>query len=261
VGQKVNPIGFRLGIIRDWDSKWYAGRNYRDLLHEDIALRNYIKKKLFVAGVSRIEIERAANRVRLTIHTAKPGIVIGRGGTEVESLRKDLERITGKQVNVNIVEIKRPELEAQLVAENVAAQLEKRIAFRRAMKQAVSRSMRMGAQGIRVGVNGRLAGAEMARSEWYSEGKVPLQTLRADIDYGFAEATTTYGKIGVKVKIYRGEILPEKKKRSEPVEAPVAPGPADRPRRTAERVGPVPAGNPERAGHQQGAAGAEGGEG
>jgi small subunit ribosomal protein S3 len=265
VGQKVNPIGFRLGIIRDWDSKWYAGRNYRDLLHEDIALRTYIKKKLFVAGVSRIVIERVANRVRLTIHTAKPGIVIGRGGTEVELLRKDLERMTGKQVNVNIVEIKRPELEAQLVAENVASQLEKRIAFRRAMKQAVSRSMRMGAQGIRIGVGGRLGGAEMARSEWHSEGKVPLQTLRADIDYGFAEATTTYGKIGVKVKIYRGEILPEKKKRSAPAEA-AATGPADRARRPAERApggggGSVPTGNPERAGRQQGASGAEGGEG
>ena len=265
MGQKVNPIGFRLGIIRDWDSKWYAGRNYRDLLHEDIALRNYIKKKLFAAGVSRIEIERAANRVRLTIHTAKPGIVIGRGGTEVELLRKDLERITGKQVSVNIVEIKRPELEAQLVAESVAAQLEKRIAFRRAMKQAVSRSMRMGAQGIRIGVGGRLAGAEMARSEWHSEVKVPLQTLRADIDYGFAEASTTYGKIGVKVKIYRGEILPEKKKRSEPVEA-AAPakasagtGPVDRARRPAERVsggGAGPSGSP-----LAGAAGAERGEG
>ncbi len=265
MGQKVNPIGFRLGVIRDWDSKWYAGRNYRDLLHEDIALRNYIKKKLFVAGISRIEIERASNRVRLTIHTAKPGIVIGRGGTEVELLRKDLERITSKQVNVNIVEIKRPELEAQLVAENVAAQLEKRIAFRRALKQAVSRSMRMGAQGIRIGVGGRLAGAEMARSEWYSEGKVPLQTLRADIDYGFAEASTTYGKIGVKVRIYRGEILPEKKKHLAPAEA-AAPGPADRARRPAERVpggggGSVPTGNPERAGRPHGAAGSEGGEG
>ncbi|MDH7577519.1 MAG: 30S ribosomal protein S3 [Bacillota bacterium] len=210
MGQKVHPKGLRLGIIKEWDSKWYAAKNFRELLHEDVALRNYIKKRLFLSGVSRIEIERAANRVRVSIHTAKPGIVIGRGGAEVEALRKELEALTGKQVSVNIIEIKRPELEAQLVAENVAAQLEKRIAFRRAMKQAVSRSMRMGAQGIRIAVSGRLAGAEMARSEWYSEGKVPLHTLRADIDYGFAEANTTYGKIGVKVWIYRGEVLPEK---------------------------------------------------
>lgn len=210
MGQKVHPKGLRLGIIKEWDSRWFSSKNYRELLHEDIALRNYIKKRLFIAGVSRIEIERAANRVRVSIHTAKPGIVIGRGGVEVEALRKDLESLTGKQVSVNIIEIKKPELEAQLVAENVAAQLEKRVAFRRAMKQAVSRSMRMGAQGIRIAVSGRLAGAEMARTEWYSEGKVPLHTLRADIDYGFAEANTTYGKIGVKVWIYRGEVFPER---------------------------------------------------
>ncbi|HHW39844.1 MAG TPA: 30S ribosomal protein S3 [Syntrophomonadaceae bacterium] len=210
MGQKVHPYGLRLGIIKDWESKWYAGKNYRDLLHEDIALRKYIKKRLFLAGVSRVELERAANRIRVSIHTAKPGIVIGRGGTEVEALRKELEELTGKQVSVNIIEIKKPELEAQLVAESVAAQLEKRVAFRRAMKQAVTRAMRMGAQGIRIAVSGRLAGAEMARSEWYSEGKVPLHTLRADIDYGFAEAQTTYGKIGVKVWIYKGEVLPEK---------------------------------------------------
>ncbi len=210
MGQKVHPYGLRLGIIKDWESKWYAGKNYRDLLHEDLALRKYIKKRLFLAGVSRVELERAANRIRVSIHTAKPGIVIGRGGTEVEALRKELEELTGKQVSVNIIEIKKPELEAQLVAESVAAQLEKRVAFRRAMKQAVTRAMRMGAQGIRIAVSGRLAGAEMARSEWYSEGKVPLHTLRADIDYGFAEAQTTYGKIGVKVWIYKGEVLPEK---------------------------------------------------
>lgn len=210
MGQKVHPKGLRLGIIKEWDSKWYAAKNFRELLHEDIAIRNFIKKRLFLAGVSRIEIERAAHRVRVSIHTAKPGIVIGRGGAEVEALRKELEGLTGKQVSVNIIEIKKPELEAQLVAENVAAQLEKRVAFRRAMKQAVSRTMRMGAQGIRIAVSGRLAGAEMARTEWYSEGKVPLHTLRADIDYGFAEANTTYGKIGVKVWIYRGEVLPEK---------------------------------------------------
>jgi len=210
MGQKVHPKGLRLGIIKEWDSKWYAARNFRELLHEDVALRNYIKKRLSLAGISRIEIERAASRLRISIHTAKPGIVIGRGGSEVEALRKELEALTGKRVSVNIIEIKRPELEAQLVAENVAAQLERRVGFRRAVKQAVSRSMRMGAQGIRIAVSGRLAGAEMARTEWYSEGKVPLHTLRADIDYGFAEANTTYGKIGVKVWIYRGEVLPEK---------------------------------------------------
>lgn len=214
MGQKVHPKGLRLGIIREWDSKWYADKNYRDYLHEDLALRNYIKKRLFLSGISRVELERAANRIRVSIHTAKPGIVIGRGGTEVEALRKDLESLTGKQVSVNIIEIKRPELEAQLVAESVAAQLEKRIAFRRAMRQAVNRSMRMGAQGIRIAVSGRLGGAEMARNEWYSEGKVPLHTLRADIDYGIAEAHTTYGKIGVKVWIYRGEVLPEKTQQS-----------------------------------------------
>ncbi|HHY40595.1 MAG TPA: 30S ribosomal protein S3 [Syntrophaceticus sp.] len=218
MGQKVHPKGLRLGIIKDWDSRWYDRKNYRELLHEDILLREYIKKRLYLAGVSLIEIERAANKVRISIHTAKPGIVIGRGGTEVEVLRKDLEKLTGKQVNVNIIEIKKPELDAQLVAESVASQLERRVGFRRAMKQAVSRTMRMGAQGIRIAVSGRLAGAEMARSEWYSEGKVPLHTLRADIDYGFAEANTQYGKIGVKVWIYRGEVLPEKGNHKDAVE-------------------------------------------
>jgi len=218
VGQKVHPKGLRLGIIKDWDSRWYDRKNYRELLHEDILLREYIKKRLYLAGVSLIEIERAANKVRISIHTAKPGIVIGRGGTEVEVLRKDLEKLSGKQVNVNIIEIKKPELDAQLVAESVASQLERRVGFRRAMKQAVSRTMRMGAQGIRIAVSGRLAGAEMARSEWYSEGKVPLHTLRADIDYGFAEANTQYGKIGVKVWIYRGEVLPEKGNHKDAVE-------------------------------------------
>lgn len=208
MGQKVHPKGLRIGIIKDWDAKWYAEKDYADLLHEDIKVREFIKKKLYAAGISRVEIERAANRVKITIHTAKPGIVIGRGGTEVEALRKNLEVLTKKQVNVNIVEVKVPELDAQLVAENVAAQLERRVSFRRAMKQAVSRSMRMGAQGIKIACSGRLGGAEIARTEWYSEGKVPLHTLRADIDYGFAEADTTYGKIGVKAWIYRGEILP-----------------------------------------------------
>jgi small subunit ribosomal protein S3 len=212
VGQKVHPKGMRIGIIRDWDAKWFAEKDFSNLLIEDIKVRTYIKKKLFVAGVSRIEIERAANRMKITIHTAKPGIVIGRGGAEVENLRKEVEKKTGKNVSINISEIKVPELDAQLVAENVAAQLVKRVSFRRCMKQAVSRTMRMGAQGIKVTCSGRLAGAEMARTEWYNEGKVPLHTLRADIDYGLAEANTTYGKIGVKVWIYKGEVLPEAKK-------------------------------------------------
>ena len=211
MGQKVHPKGLRIGVIKDWDAKWYADKDFSNLLIEDIKLRRYIKKRLFAAGVSKVEIERAANRVKVTIHTAKPGIVIGRGGTEVEALRKELERMTGKQVSVNIAEIKVAEMDAQLVAENVAAQLAKRVSFRRAMKQAVSRTMRVGAQGIKIACAGRLAGAEIARTEWYNEGKVPLHTLRADIDYGFAEADTTYGKIGVKVWIYKGEVLPEAK--------------------------------------------------
>lgn len=214
MGQKVNPKGLRIGIIKDWDAKWFAKKEYVELLHEDIKLRKYVKQRLFAAGISRIEIERSANRVKVAIHTAKPGIVIGRGGSEVESLRKSLEQMTGKQVNVNIVEVKTPELDAQLVSENVAAQLVKRVSFRRAMKQTVSRTMRMGAQGIKIMCAGRLAGAEMARTEWYTEGKVPLHTLRADIDYGFAEADTTYGKIGVKVWIYKGEVLPAAKTRT-----------------------------------------------
>lgn len=213
MGQKVNPKGLRIGIIKDWDSKWFADkRNYSNLLIEDVKIRKYIKGKLYQAGISKMQIERAANRVKVSIHTAKPGIVIGRGGSEVEALRKQLEKMTGKQVNVNIVEIKSPEADAQLVAENIASQLEKRIAFRRAMKQTVQRSLRMGGKGIKIACSGRLGGAEIARTEWYSEGKVPLHTLRADIDYGFAEANTTYGKIGVKVWIYKGEVLPEAKK-------------------------------------------------
>jgi small subunit ribosomal protein S3 len=210
VGQKVHPKGLRIGIIKDWDAKWYADKDFSKLLIEDVKLRKYIKKRLFAAGVSKVEIERAANRIKITIFTAKPGIVIGRGGTEVESLRKELEKQTGKQVNVNIAEIKVAEMDAQLVAENVAAQLVKRISFRRAMKQSVSRTMRLGAQGIKIACAGRLAGAEIARTEWYNEGKVPLHTLRADIDYGFAESDTTFGKIGVKVWIYKGEVLPVK---------------------------------------------------
>lgn len=213
MGQKVNPKGLRVGIIKDWEGKWFADkRNYSNLLIEDVKIREYIKKKLYQAGIARIQIERAANRVKVSIHTAKPGIVIGRGGTEVEALRKHLEKMTQKQVHVNIVEVKTPEVDAQLVAENIASQLEKRIAFRRAMKQTVQRSLRLGAKGIKIACSGRLGGAEIARTEWYSEGKVPLHTLRADIDYGFAEANTTYGKIGVKVWIYKGEVLPEAKK-------------------------------------------------
>ncbi len=215
MGQKVHPKGLRVGIIRDWESNWYADKNYAELLHEDIRIRKYIKDKLYQAGISGVGIERAANRIKISIRTAKPGIVIGRGGAEVENLRKTLEKMTSKKVNVNILEIKKPELDAQLVAEGIAAQLVKRIAFRRAMKQAVSRTMRLGAEGIKISCAGRLAGAEIARTEWYSEGKVPLHTLRADVDYGFAEANTTYGKIGVKVWIYKGEILPEAKNRKE----------------------------------------------
>ncbi|MGI5922200.1 MAG: 30S ribosomal protein S3 [Syntrophomonadaceae bacterium] len=213
MGQKVHPKGFRLGVIRDWDSNWYADREYTNLLHEDYKLRNYIKEHFYTAGVSRVEIQRTGNRIRVTIHTAKPGIIIGRGGTEVEKLKAELIKMTGKNVNINIQEVKRPELDAQIVSENIAQQLEKRISFRRAMKQTVGRTMRAGAVGIKVMISGRLGGAEIARTEWYSEGKVPLHTLRADVDYGFAEANTTYGKIGIKVWINRGEILPAAKQR------------------------------------------------
>lgn len=210
MGQKVHPKGLRLGIIRDWDARWYSEKDFSKTLLEDVHLRRFLKQRLFGAGVSLIEIERAANRVRITVHTARPGIVIGRGGTEVENLRRQLEGLTGKQVHLNIVEVRKPELDAQLVAENVAAQLTRRVSFRRAMKQAVSRARRLGAEGVKICCAGRLGGAEMARTEWYAEGKVPLHTLRADIDYGFAEAKTTYGTIGVKVWIYKGEVLPER---------------------------------------------------
>lgn len=213
MGQKVHPKGFRIGIIRDWDSNWYADRDYSDLLHEDYKIRKMIKERFYTAGISKVEIQRTGNRVRITIHTAKPGIVIGRGGTEVEKLKQDLTKLTEKNININIQEIKKPELDAQIVAENVAQQLEKRISFRRAMKQSVSRTMRVGGIGMKIAISGRLGGAEIARTEWYAEGKVPLHTLRADIDYGFAEANTTYGKIGIKVWINRGEISPEAKKR------------------------------------------------
>ena len=212
MGQKVNPKGLRIGIIKDWDAKWYADKDYVTLVHEDIKLRRYIKNRLFAAGISGIEIERAANKVKVNVNTAKPGLVIGKGGAGIEELRKELEKLTGKSVLINITEIKSPDTDAQLVAENIAAQLEKRISFRRAMKQAMSRAMKQGVKGIKTSVSGRLGGAEIARTEHYHEGTIPLQTLRADIDYGFAEADTTYGKIGVKVWIYKGEVLPAVKK-------------------------------------------------
>ncbi len=218
MGQKVSPVGFRIGVIRDWDARWFAGKNYTELLHEDLKVRDYIKKTLDSASVSRVEIERAANNLRINIHTAKPGMVIGRGGTGVEELRKKIEAMTEKKVHLNIIEIKKPELDAFLVAESVASQLERRIAFRRAMKQAVFRTMRNGAKGVKIACSGRLGGSEMARNESYHEGTVPLQTLRADIDYGFTEAKTTYGRIGVKVWIYKGEILPSKPSEEKPAE-------------------------------------------
>ncbi|EFR31601.1 30S ribosomal protein S3 [Eremococcus coleocola] len=209
MGQKVHPIGMRVGIIRDWDAKWFANnKNYADFLHEDLRIRNYVYGKLTDASVSQIQIERAANRVIVSIHTAKPGMVIGKGGAEVDTLRNDLSKLTGKKVHINIVEIKEPSLDAKLVALDIAQQLENRVAFRRAQKQAIQRVMRAGAQGIKTQVSGRLNGADMARTEHYSEGTVPLHTLRSDIDYAWEEADTTYGKIGVKVWICRGEILP-----------------------------------------------------
>ena len=211
MGQKVNPHGMRLGIVKTWDAKWYAGKDFADNLLEDIKIRNFLKDSLKVSGVSRIETERSKNRLRLTIHTAKPGMVIGRGGSGIEQIKKGLKAYTDKHVDINIAEIKQPDMDATLVAENIASQLERRIAFRRAMKQAVGRTIRMGAKGIKVTVGGRLGGAEIARSESYREGSIPLHTLRADIDYGTAEAHTTYGRIGVKVWIFKGEVLPEKK--------------------------------------------------
>lgn len=215
MGQKVNPIGMRIGIILDWESKWYADKDYAELLHEDLRIREYIAKRLNDASVSKVEIERAANRVNVSVHTAKPGMVIGKGGTEVEALRKALNQLTNKRVHINIIEIKRADLDAKLVAENIARQLENRVSFRRAQKQAIQRTMRSGAKGIKTQVSGRLGGADIARAEHYSEGTVPLHTLRADIDYAHAEADTTYGKLGVKVWIYRGEVLPTKKKSEE----------------------------------------------
>ena len=214
MGQKVSPVGLRIGIIRDWESKWYADKDFGKLLIEDVKIREFLKNKLKESAVSRIDIERAANRVNVTIHTAKPGMVIGKGGAEVEVIRGELTKMTGKKVHINIAEVKNAELDAILVAESIAQQLERRVSFRRAMKQAIQRTLRAGAKGIKTSVSGRLGGAEIARTEGYSEGTVPLHTLRADIDYGTAEAHTTYGRIGVKVWIYRGEVLPAVKRRT-----------------------------------------------
>ena len=207
MGQKVHPVGFRLGYTEDWRSRWFAKRDYADLLHEDIELRDMIRKRFHHAGVSRVDIERAANKLKVDIHTSRPGIVIGRNGSEVDRLKKDIESKTRREVYVNIQEVHRPELDAQLIAENIALQLQRRVAFRRAMRRAVETAMRFGAEGIKVRCGGRLGGLEIARAEWYLQGNLPLHTLRADIDYGFAESRTTYGQIGVKVWVYRGQIL------------------------------------------------------
>jgi len=207
MGQKVNPIGLRLGINRTWNSRWYADKGYGDKLHDDIRLREYIERRLSQAGVSRIVIERQAKKARVTIHSARPGVVIGKKGADIEKLRQDLIKLTGEDVNLNIVEVRKPEIDAKLVAENIAQQLERRVAFRRAMKRAVQSAMRLGAEGIRINCGGRLGGAEIARTEWYREGRVPLHTLRADVDYGTATAKTTYGTCGVKVWIFKGEIM------------------------------------------------------
>jgi small subunit ribosomal protein S3 len=220
VGQKVHPKGFRLNVIEQWESRWFAGREYADMLHEDVKVRNFLKARLYHAGVSRIDIERAANKAKINIHTARPGIVIGKKGAEIEKLKQELAKLTSRECFLNIHEVRRPDLEAQLVGENVALQLERRVAFRRAMKEAVARAMRMGAQGIRIQCSGRLGGSEIARREWYREGRVPLHTLRADVNYGFAEARCSYGVIGVRVWIFRGEVLT--KQEEEQRHAPVA---------------------------------------
>jgi small subunit ribosomal protein S3 len=230
MGHKVHPVGFRLGILYPWQSKWYAGRNYLELLHEDLGIRKTVLRRLSDAAISRVELERNANQVIVTIHTAKPGIVIGRGGQKVDELRTTLEKLTNRRVRVNIVEIRQPELDAYLVAKSVAEQLERRVAFRRAMKQAVTRTMQRGARGVKIQVGGRLGGAEMSRRETEKEGRVPLHTLRADVDFGQAEASTTFGRIGVKVWIYRGDVLPEitqqRQRAGEAPEAAPAPAPA-----------------------------------
>jgi small subunit ribosomal protein S3 len=213
VGQKVNPIGLRLGIIRDWNSKWYALKDYQKSLHDDLAIRKYIKKNFYHAGIAKIEIERAAAKASVNIYTARPGIIIGRKGAEIENIRKGLVKLTGNDISINIKEIKKPETNAQLIAENVATQLERRVSFRRAMKKSVFAALKLGVEGIKIACAGRLGGAEMARREWYREGRVPLHTLRADIDYGTAVARTTYGAIGIKVWVFNGEILPGEKPR------------------------------------------------
>ena len=237
MGQKVNPVGFRVGVINDWDSKWYASKkDFGDTLVEDYNLRKYLKELLYAAGVSKITIERQAGvdatsqGLKINIHCAKPGIVIGRAGSEIEKLKANVTKMVGKQVSINIVEIKRPETNAQLVAESIASALERRVGFRRAMKQAIERAMKLGVKGIKTTASGRLGGAEIARSEHYHEGSIPLQTLRADIDYGFAEAHTTYGKLGIKVWIYKGEVLPDSK-RGDARPEPAAPAPERRERR------------------------------
>ena len=212
MGQKVNPHGLRVGVIKDWDSRWYAEKDFADFLVEDHKIREFLKKKLYSAGISKIEIERASDRVKVIIFTAKPGVIIGKGGQDIEKLKADLAKLTDKKLVVDIKEVKRPDREAQLVAENIAQQLENRVSFRRAMKSTMGRTLKAGALGIKTAVSGRLGGADIARTEFYSEGTIPLQTLRADIDYGFAEADTTYGKLGVKVWIYKGEVLPQKAK-------------------------------------------------
>jgi small subunit ribosomal protein S3 len=211
LGQKVNPIGFRLGIHRDWDSRWFAVKEYSDFVLEDHKIRSFLKKRLVQAGVSRVEIERASNKVRIRIYTARPGLVIGKKGVEIENLKRELEKKIDRDIIIDIQEVRKPEIDAQLLAENIALQLVRRVSFRRAMKKSVTSALRFGAQGIKIACSGRLGGAEMARREWYRKGRVPLHTIRADIDYGFAEAFTTYGVIGVKVTIFKGEILPDKK--------------------------------------------------
>ncbi len=219
MGQKTHPKGFRVGIIENWESRWFANRDYALLLHEDIRVRKFLKKRLYHAGISKIEIERAANKAKVNIHTARPGIVIGKKGAEIEKLKAELNKLMGKETYINIIEVRRPDIDAQLVAENVALQLERRVAFRRAMKEAVARAMRMGAQGVRVQCSGRLGGTEIARREWYREGRVPLHTLRADISYGFAEAKTTYGVIGIKAWIMRGDVLTREEEQRQAVGA------------------------------------------
>ena len=256
MGQKVNPHGLRVGVIKDWDSRWYARDDvFGDTLVEDYNLRRMLKKQLYSAGVPKVEIERDASKVRIHINCAKPGMVIGKGGTEIEKLRKQCEKILGKPVIINIVEVRQPDLDAQLVAENIASQLERRISFRRAMKQCIGRSMRLGAKGIKTMVSGRLGGAEIARSEKYHEGTIPLQTIRADIDYGFAEANTTYGKIGVKVWLYKGEVLQNAPRRSE------TPSRSSRPPRDRQQGGRPPRGGNRPGGDRGGYRGNQGGQG